>query len=329
MMTKRSNEGMRNAGASMTRRRLLEDSISSAVSLAVVPKAFAAIAASDETEKTGRHDEVIKLAIVQQDGNPGGVEANRRKALASAAQALTQHADVVLFHEELLVGYVKNLKDLAEPADGVTTQAFQQLLRDRSSDAQIIYGLTEKDSDRHYISAVVVSKHGIVARYRKTHLFPLPNDPINVRNEPAMYTAGDRLVTFKVRGHLCGLMICFDGDFPEMTRSYANLGCRMLFWMNNRASRGYDEVKTLAFSNSMIMATSCCTGKDENGSFCSGGSNITGAQGDLLSEIWGKEGVITADVRPGDVEHVRKNNVFFTEQRPSLYVYSNNVRELA
>ena len=80
-------------------------------------------------------------------------------------------------------------------------------------------------------------------------------------------------------------MICFDGDFPEMTRAYANRGCGLLFWMNNRGSRGHAEVRDLAFRNSMIGAISCCCGLDEKGMVCRGGSNITDADGSLLTEI--------------------------------------------
>jgi len=305
----------------MTRRAILQGSFASAIGLSSVPNVAMALNRADKTADPASRGESVRLAVVQQDGNPGQVEANRHKALGFAEQALGERADVILFHEELLVGYVHNVKELAEPADGTTTRAFQRLLQSKDSDAQIIYGLTEKSGQNYYIATMVVSKDGIVAHYRKTHLFPTREALTSLRNEPAVYTAGDRLVTFEVRGHLCGLMICFDGDFPEMTRSYANLGCRMVFWMNNRQSRGYEEVKTLAFSNSMIIATSCCTGKDESNQFCPGGSNVTGAQGELLAEIWGKEGVITADVRPGEVDLARQNNVFFTEQRPNLYHY--------
>ena len=116
-------------------------------------------------------------------------------------------------------------------------------------------------------------------------------------------------------------MICYDGDFPEMARSYANLDCRMLFWMNNRPSRGHGEVEPLASSNSIIMATSCCCGVDETGRECTGGSNITDAHGKLLTEIWNEEGVICADVQPEEVMPIRKENPLYRGQRGDLYCY--------
>jgi 5-aminopentanamidase len=258
----------------------------------------------------------VRIAVVQQDHNPGEVEANRKKALNFAEKALAQKADVILFHEELLVGYHKDIKKLAEPANGETTQAFQKLLKGTGS--LIIYGLTEKDNNKFYISAPVVSEEGLIANYHKAHLWWHDE---GLRHEPAFYTPGNKLVTFNLKGYLCGIMICYDGDFPEMTRSYANMGCSMVFWMNNRNSRGNAEVKDLARRNSMIMPVSCCCGINEKGNSCRGGSNITGPKGELITEIWDKEGIILGDVYPGQIGQLRKDNPWYQGLRPDLYYY--------
>lgn len=256
----------------------------------------------------------VRVAVVQQNGNPGQVEANREKALGFAREALSNGADIILFHEELLIGYAENLRDLAEPVDGPTTQAFRALLS--GTDALVLYGLTERDGDRLYIAATLVGADGVVANYRKTHLWWKAG---GLRHEPSFYASGDRLVTFDVKGHKCGVMICYDGDFPEMTRSYAALGCSVLFWMNNRGSRGHEEVRRLAETNSMIMAVSCCCGPNEMGENCRGGSNITDARGRLVSEIWEREGVIHGDVQPGEIPALRTVNPWYTGRRPELY----------
>jgi predicted amidohydrolase len=256
----------------------------------------------------------LRIAVVQQNGNPGRPDENRDKAAHFATQALDQGADVVLFHEELLVGYAPNLRDLAEPLHGPTTRLFQTLLR--GSQSLILYGLTERDGEDCFISTPVVSAQGVLANYRKTHLWW---DAPGLRHEPTYYKPGDRLVTFEARGYACGIMICYDGDFPEMTRAYANLRCAVVFWLNNRESRGHAEVKDLAYRNSMIIAAACCCGPDEAGRACGGGSNITGADGKLLAEIWDREGVILADVCPEEVVGLRDRNPWYRGQRPELY----------
>ena len=259
-------------------------------------------------------DEKVRIAVVQQDSVPGAVQANRSKALGFAEQALSNDPDIILFHEELLVGYVENLKDLAEEAHGPTTRAFQSLLA--GTDTSILWGLTERHGDRYYIAATLVNASGVRANYRKTHLWWKDQ---GLRHEPSFYEPGDELVTFDIKGHKSGVMICYDGDFPEMTRAYANLDCRMLFWLNNRGQRGHDEVTGLADSNSMIMAVSCVCGKNERGRTCRGGSNITNYDGSLLTEIWDKEGIIYADVNPAAVPEARQNNPWYTGRRPDLY----------
>ncbi|MBN2313829.1 MAG: carbon-nitrogen hydrolase family protein [Sedimentisphaerales bacterium] len=258
--------------------------------------------------------ETVRIAVVQQNSVPGEVENNRAKALTFAQQALANDADIILFHEELLVGYVENMRELAEEVDGPTSRAFQSLLT--GSNSLILWGLTEREKDKYYIAATLVGASGVLANYRKTHLWWKAK---GLRHEPSFYTPGDELVTFEVKGHKSGVMICYDGDFPEMTRAYANLNCQMLFWLNNRGERGHGEVTKLAETNSMIMAASCVCGKNELGYVCRGGSNITNHTGGLLAEIWDKEGVIYADVEPGAVPEARRQNPWYIGRRSDLY----------
>lgn len=280
--------------------------------IASLALALAALAAlGDPSAPSGP---ALRIAVVQQDVNAGRPDENRAKALGFARQALDQGADVVLFHEEMLLGCVTNVSELAEPLDGPTTRAFQGLLQGRS--ALVIYGLTERVEDKCYISAVVVSGEGVLTNYHKTHLWW---KEAGARHEPTFYQPGQQLVTFTTKGARCGLMICYDGDFPEMTRAYAHLGCQVLFWMNNRPSRGYSEVKDLAYRNSMIFATACCCGRDELGRACRGGSNITDATGKLLCEIWDHEGIISTNVFPAKVPALRAQNPWYRGQRPDLY----------
>ncbi len=305
----------------MKRRSFIRKAGLSAAAAATVGKAMAYNAHESRTSTgeslTGKPDEgAIRIAVVQQAGNPGQVEENRNKALAFARKALEQKADAILFHEEMLVGYVDNLRDLAEPADGPTTKAFQELLL--GTDSLIIYGLTEKNGNDYHISAPIVSAKGLVANYRKAHLWWRAE---GLRHEPTFYKPGNELITFDVKGHKCGVMICYDGGFPEMARSYANLDCSVLFWMNNRRNRAHREVRDLAFGNSLYMPTSCCCGLNERGLFCEGASNITGPEGELISELWNDEGIVMADIYPEKAFELREKNYKYKGLRSDLYYY--------
>lgn len=256
----------------------------------------------------------FRIAVVQQESLPGAVGPNREKALGFAREALRGGADIILFHEALLTGYVENVRELAEETDGPSTQAFQAVLR--GTDALILYGLVERAGDVYYTAATVVGSAGVVANYRKTHLWWKAE---GLRHEPAFFRPGNELVTFDLKGWKCGLMICYDGDFPEMARAYANRDCAALFWLNNRNSRGKEEVIPLARANSIILTASCCCGRNDTKETYRGGSNITNYDGSVLAEIWDREGIIFADVDPAGVMSARERNPLFRGQRPELY----------
>jgi len=246
----------------------------------------------------------MRIAVVQQDHNPGQVEKKRAKAAGYARQALASGADLILFHEELLVGCSRQGAVLSEPVDGPTTHAFLQLLQ--GTDAVLVYGLTKIDGPDRFISAPVLSRTGLIANYRKTHLWW---NSTGLRQETAFYKPGNQLVYFELRGSKIGVMICYDSDFPEMARTYAKRVCSILLLLNNHTSRGHqDRVSAQASDNSLIFAVSCCCGLDEKGTLGGGGSNITDDQGGLVTEIWDREGIIYADLDPSTALAHREKN---------------------
>jgi predicted amidohydrolase len=72
-------------------------------------------------------------------------------------------------------------------------------------------------------TALVLSAQGeLVAWHRKAHLYP-------PTLEPSVFTPGDRLTTFDdpTLGTV-GLVVGFDGDFPEVARALALRGARLV-----------------------------------------------------------------------------------------------------
>ncbi len=257
----------------------------------------------------------LKIAVVQQGHRPGCLAENRARAYEAAQKALAQGADVILFHEEMTMGYTPLAPRLAEAADGETTQGFARLLR--GSESCVVYGLTERTGGKLYISAPVVTAGGLQANYRKTHLY---TQGAPLRQEQRLFTPGDRLVAFSHRGVKIGLMICYDGDFPPVVEAYRRAGCTVVLWLNNRESRGNgDLVREHARRNSMILAVSCCCGPDETGRLCRGGSNITDYDGKALAEIWDDEGIICAEVDPDAALAAREENHWLQDRRDDLY----------
>jgi predicted amidohydrolase len=79
------------------------------------------------------------------------------------------------------------------------------------------------EHDQLFNTALVFNPAGdLVAAHRKAHLYP-------PTGEPAVFAAGDCLTTFDDPAlGVVGVVICFDGDFPEVARTLAMRGARLV-----------------------------------------------------------------------------------------------------
>ena len=75
-----------------------------------------------------------------------------------------------------------------------------------------------------------------------------------------IFTPGDHLCRFRLDGHDCGLVICYDIRFPELTRTLAVQGMDMLFvvsqWPRARISHLRALTVARAIENQMFVV--CC-----------------------------------------------------------------------
>lgn len=151
-------------------------------------------------------------------------ESNLQKAEAF----LQQHKCRLLLLPELaMCGYLfesqKNLLAAAEPVpDGASTKAMCAL--SRKYDCTIVFGLGERDGDRIYNTAVVVSRGNYVGKYRKIHLSDL---------EKKLFDRGRENPVFEVEGLKIGVQICFDLWFPEISREQLRQGAEVLCVLAN------------------------------------------------------------------------------------------------
>ena len=113
--------------------------------------------------------------------------ANLVRMKRFTTEAAKQGNNIIIFPELALSGYecsedisaenksCQMHRELAEPIPGPSTTEMAQLAKDL--DVYIIFGLPEQDqtnSDRRYISSVVIAPEGILGAYRKIHLPPSP-----------------------------------------------------------------------------------------------------------------------------------------------------------
>lgn len=138
------------------------------------------------------------------------------------AEAATKKADLVVLPETLtFYGTGLRMDQCAESIPGPTTAYFGALAR--KHDLYIVAGLVERSGATLYNSAVLLGPDaGLVGVYRKTCL---PRGEIE-----AGLTPGHDYPVFNTRFGKVGMMVCYDGFFPEVARQLGRNGAEVIAW---------------------------------------------------------------------------------------------------
>ena len=138
------------------------------------------------------------------------------------AQAAKQKADLIVLGETLTYAFLgKKFHEVAEPIPGPTTEYFGRLAKQHN--LYIVAGLVEREGHLIYNTAALIAPDGTLAgKYRKTCL---PRGEIDGGIAP-----GSDYPVFETRFGRLGMMVCYDGFFPEVARELANRGAEVIAW---------------------------------------------------------------------------------------------------
>jgi N-carbamoylputrescine amidase len=146
---------------------------------------------------------------------------NLDQGLAMAAEGFAGGADVVVLPELAVPGYTTDPVVLAERAQTLEGPAVHAWRRAAAAGGgYVIGGLCERDGEQLFDSAVMVSANGVLACYRKAHLFSAE------KNVFAPGDAGFPVVSTPYG--LFGLCICYDLRFVEVLRILALQGAELV-----------------------------------------------------------------------------------------------------
>lgn len=181
--------------------------------------AWAGASLEEAPEAAGRK---ARLASIHHRPSGKSPEANREEFAPLIAEAAKQEADLVVLGETLTsVGVKEGDERVAEPIPGPSTEYFGKLAK--RHDLYIVAGLLERDGHLIYNTAALIGPDGRLAgKYRKVCL---PRDEI-VRG----LAPGREYPVFPTRFGKVGLMICYDGFFPEVARELSNRGAEVIAW---------------------------------------------------------------------------------------------------
>jgi predicted amidohydrolase len=147
---------------------------------------------------------------------------NCRMFATHIAEAARQKADLVVLGETITyVGLGKTFAEVAEPIPGPATEYFCALAKKHR--IYIVVGLVERDGNLIYNVAVLIGPDGrILGKYRKVCL---PRGEVD-----GGLTPGRDYPVFDTPLGKIGMMVCYDGFFPEVARELSKRGAEVIAW---------------------------------------------------------------------------------------------------
>lgn len=164
----------------------------------------------------------VRLATVHYKPKGKSPRQNCEEYAPLIAAAAQKQADLVVLGETVpTVALVKDPVLTAENIPGPTTEYFGQLAREHR--LHIVLSLYERASHLVYNTAVLLGPDGaLLGKYRKVSLPPgeVEKGVAPGRDYPVFDTAIGRI----------GMMVCYDGFFPEVARELAKNGAEIVAW---------------------------------------------------------------------------------------------------
>jgi 5-aminopentanamidase len=240
----------------------------------------------------------VRVAVAQTAPELGANKKNLDHIVARLEEAAAQGAELVVFPECSLSGYLlgdlDELERLAEPVPGPATDRLAKVCAGLQIYTAI--GLLEKSTEAIYNSAALVGPEGFIARYRKAHLPGLGLDRLVAHgNTPfAVHEAAIGRI---------GMAICYDIRFPEPTRLLALNGADIVVFPPNWPSvdrlappSAIPDILTRAraLENRVFLAVADRAG-EERGSKFLGRSQLVDVFGTVVVEAGNEETILYAD----------------------------------
>jgi omega-amidase len=258
---------------------------------------------------------MIKIALAQMDVKWAEPEANLTTVRQLVAQAAEAQADLVVLPELWGSGY--DLAHASQYATTVNDGLFGEMAALAGAHRLHVVGsLLEQENGRIYNTCALFSPRGLVATYRKIHLFRL-------MEEHRYLAPGDQPTLCEdLPWGTTALAICYDLRFPELFRGYALAGARLVVipaqWPARRVDHWGTLLRARAIENQCFVAGCNRVGRD-NGDPFGGRSALVGPWGEVLVEGDDRPALLLAEVDLDKVEQARQHIPILSDRRPECY----------
>jgi predicted amidohydrolase len=202
--------------------------------------------------------------------------------------------DLAVLPELFSTGYFyENRKQIEEIAEEIPNGFITQKLIEIAGKKKcyIVGTLAEKENDKLYITSILTGPEGYIGKHRKRHL---------TKDEYEFYSPGSESEVYEINGCKTGIVVCFEGWFPESIRDLllkgAQVVCHSALIMSDKTM---NIMRVRAIENNMfiIIANSISTEiyKDQKITF-RGESRIYDTNGDIIIDAGNEEKMIMAEI---------------------------------
>jgi len=238
--------------------------------------------------------------------------------LLDKASKLYNELDIACFPELFYkIPLPNDADEVAEAVPNKLTKIFSEKAKEYN--IYIIAGsFLEKKNNNRYNTSILFDRGGNIAgSYTKTHLF----DALGFK-ESDISIPGERIPVFKTDFGKIGITICYDLRFPELYRTLALKGAKIIFVPSAFISPRMDHwdilVRSAALQNLNYVVALNLFGEYKGIKFF-GRSMIVDPWGIPLSIASDKESIVYGNLDLEYLEEIRKHLPVFKHRKPELY----------
>jgi len=265
--------------------------------------------------------EIFNVALAQISCQQADKATNLKKIRKLASKAKKLGADLVIFPELSLTGYVvrDEIFELAEKVPGLSTKAMEEIAKENQ--IHLVFGMpeiSERTEATLHNSAVLIGPEGFIGKYRKMYL---PTH--SIFEEKRYFRPGYETAVFDTELGKLGLIICYDIYFPEVTRLTRLKGAELIVCISASPGvrRSFFEVLTVAraIENTAFLAFVNLAGIQDGLQFW-GGSRLIGPSGRILVQArYDEDDFVMGEVNYSDIRSVEAFVPTLRDIRPELF----------